>query len=200
MYNRQGQDIVKEIGVKKIGLPLNHVISGTLPQAYMVKRKETCKNIQTSTSNLFVVYHTLRDIVNFNRMASDIYVQLLNQLDEVLFNECKDIDLFYVKEEAYSLESLYYKQESWISEVEWQELQVFHFLEGESFDIGESTHILMYLGNIKTTYTDLFDAFACKKLRETLSKILHKVELCTSLINNILNALFNLEEDNTFTR
>jgi hypothetical protein len=195
MLNRQGQDILKEVGVKKLGLPLNHIVSGTFPQAFVVKRRE---NGKMQPNKALTIYQNMRDIVNFNRINSDVYVELLNQLDEVLFNECKDIDMFYVKEDSYSLESLYYKQESWISEVEWQDNQIFAFVEGETFDVVEITHLLMYLGKISSSYKSLLDRFQYHKIRETLTKILHKVDCCLNLVNSMLMNM--LEDDDTFTR
>lgn len=179
MLNRQGQDIIKELEQKK--LKVKH------ESCNESKRKNAKLNSSYDTDTWYV-YQNLISIINFNRMTIDLYVDLLNYLDEELFNECKNIESFYVKEDVYNLENLYYKQETWVHEIEWDELQVFTFFEGGKIDEGECVHLLMFcqkymklLAEISVTYCD------SAKLQQTLIKMTDKLRDTTIILEKLLN-------------
>ena len=146
------------------------------------------------------VYNELEYIINENRVSNDLYTNLLNVLDAVMFEECGELDSFYVKEEEYTLESLYYKQGSWVCELEWDEHQVFSFSKSKGFDEGECMYLLMYiikylnlLSSIETKYNNI-------KLITCVDKIKDKLRNVHYIIQSKIEKRIELEYENEHLR
>lgn len=134
-------------------------------------------------TNVRRVYNELECIVNENRVSSDLYTNLLNTLDAVMFEECGELDTFYVKEDEYTLESLYYKQGSWVCELEWDEQQIFTFTNNNRFDEGECMYLLMYvikyinlLTKIESQYNNIKLTTCVDKLKDKLRNVHYVVQ------------------------
>ena len=179
MLNRQGQDIIKELEQKK--LKVKH-------ESCNESKRKNAKINSLYDTNTWYVYQNLISIINFNRITIDLYVDLLNYLDEELFNECKNIESFYVKEEVYNLENLYYKQETWVHEIEWDELQVFTFFEGGKIDEGECVHLLMFCQKYMRVLAEISESYCeSAKLQHTLIKMTDKLRDTTIILEKLLN-------------
>jgi hypothetical protein len=105
-----------------------------------------------------------------------------------MFEECGELDSFYVKEEEYTLESLYYKQGSWVCELEWDEQQVFIFTNRKGFDEGECMYLLMYIMKYMNLLTNIENEYNNIKLKACIDKIKDKLRSIHYIIQN------NLEE------
>lgn len=134
------------------------------------------------------VVNEMEYIINENRVSNDLYTNLLNILDAVMFEECGELDSFYVKEEEYTLESLYYKQGSWVCELEWDEQQVFLFSNRKGFDEGECMYLLMYIMKYMNLLTNIENQYNNIKLKTCIDKIKEKLRNIHYFIQN------NLEE------
>jgi hypothetical protein len=64
-----------------------------------------------------------------------------------MFAESHHMETFYVDETEYTLESMYYKQETWVSQLDWHNKEHYHFTKNIGLDLGECSHILMFLNN-----------------------------------------------------
>jgi hypothetical protein len=140
------------------------------------------------------VYNEMEYFINHNRACNDLYTDLINVLDAVMFEECGELDSFYVKEDEYTLESLYYKQGSWVSEIEWSNNQIFTFSNNNSFDEGECMYLLMYI--IK--YLNLLSRIETEnkniKLKACTDKMKDKMRNMHYIVQKALEHL--MEDDN----
>lgn len=183
--NKEGQEIIKEIGTKKLKLTPLAIISSK------VKKPISTDSVST---DVFSLYMGLVDIVNFNRTCADAYTDLISMLDNVMFSESHDMNTFYVNEKTYNLESLYYKQETWMSEIEWYKKQTFIFSNQPTFDLGECSHILMFLND----YHDILkkiseDMEYFEKVLVHTTKILVKISSTRSAMYSLVRK--HLDED-----
>lgn len=185
MLNRQGQDILKEFEGKKLKLS---------PDEQKRRQGQSKRNL-CSDNDVYVVHSCLQSLVNFNRMTNDMYVELLNLLDEELFNECHELDTFYVKDDEYKLESMYYKQESWVNAIEWDTPQVFQFLAGEKLDTCECTHLLMYFRRYVSVLDEINACSDNTGLELLLNKICDKLYIAIKRLEVLLDTM--LDESHT---
>lgn len=129
------------------------------------------------------VYNEMEYFINHNRACNDLYTDLINILDTVMFEECGEFDTFYVKEDEYTLESLYYKQGSWVSEIEWNNYQNFTFSNNKSLDEGECMYLLMYiikyinlLSNIESEYNNIKLKACIEKMKDRMRNMHYLVQ------------------------
>lgn len=164
ILNRQGNDILYEIGNKKIQRTDNKIVEK--------------------------IYTELGHCINTNRIFSDLYTNLISHLDDVLFEECGDLDTFYVKEDEYTLESLYYKQGSWVNELEWNEPQVFEFNNSADIDEGECMYLLMFLNRYLSLLYKIEKELVSMKSHMCIEKMRGKMmfvhDILTSMIDSSL--------------
>lgn len=165
ILNRQGVAILKELDANKV----------------------TRKDQKVVTNNLGKIYTELLHCINSNRIISDLYTYLISHLDDVLFEECGELETFYVKEEEYTLESLYYKQGSWVDEIEWHEQQCFSFNKSVDIDEGECMYLLMFVNKYLSLLSKIKKEYDHQKLHICLEKIECK-------LNNVHNILVDLLE------
>lgn len=176
IVNRQGQDILKELEIKKV----NH------------KRKTNqSRRLLYLDDDINTIYTYLHAIINFNRINHDLYAELLNVLDEELFNECGELESFYVKEDEYKLESMYYKQESWVNEIEWEIPQIFNFMNGEKLDTCECTHLLMYCQKYSTILDEIVSCFDNVQIDEIVEKMHEKLKTAIAKLQCLLCNFFS---------
>lgn len=173
ILNKQGVDIMKNIQ--------KHKLSST--------KKST--EVQR-------VYNEMEYFINQNRACNDLYTDLINVLDAVMFEECGDLDSFYVKEDEYTLESLYYKQGSWVSEIEWGNNQIFTFTNYISFDEGECMYLLMYVIKYLNLLSTIENEYKNIKLKACIDKIKDKMRNMHYVLQNTLEGLF--EDDNVVNK
>jgi hypothetical protein len=150
--NKEGQEILREIGTKKLKLTPTAILSSKI-------KRPTFSS--TSLTTMISLFHNLTDIINFNRTAADVYTELLSMLDDAMFAESQHMETFYVDETEYTLESMYYKQETWVSELEWHSKEHYSFTKHIGLDLGECSHILMFLNN----YQDVLE-----KIKENMDR------------------------------
>lgn len=174
MLNQQGIEILQELETKKL-----NIISTS---SYNSKKKEatTFASISTVHHRLSALYQSLINIVMYNKYHTHPYTELLNLLDNMLFDECSEVEQFYVKEDGYNLENIYYKQETWISELEGREIVRFLFSDAIDMELGESSYIVMYLKKYIGLLDMIVATFENPKIEETTSKFRHKLN--TALI------------------
>lgn len=164
ILNRQGVDIIKEIDAKKLLRKDQKIVANTIGKIYM----------------------ELIQCINMNRIVSDLYTNLVSHLDDVLFDECGELETFYVKEEEYSLESLYYKQGSWVAEIEWHEPQVFKFNVSPDIDEGECMYLLMYVNKYLTLLSKIEREYEHQKLHTCLEKMRQRVGIAHDILAGAL--------------
>ncbi len=172
ILNIQGCDIVKELDTKKL-----------------IKKEQ---KVYTSESGR--IYIELSQCVNANRMLCDQYTNLISLLDDVLFEECGELDTFYVKEDEYTLESLYYKQGSWVSEIEWNPPQMFEFTKSQELDEGECMYLLIFLNK----YLSLLDKIEREykrqlKLQVCIGKLRERMQLAHGIVSKELVKVMDME-------
>jgi hypothetical protein len=140
------------------------------------------------------VYNEMEYFINHDRACNDLYTDLINVLDAVMFEECGELDSFYVKEDEYTLESLYYKQGSWVSEIEWNNNDNFTFSNTSSFDEGECMYLLMYVIKYLNLLSRIENEYKNIKLKTCIDKMKDKMRNMHYVIENTLEGL--LEGDN----
>lgn len=182
--NKQGQEVVSEILLKK--LKLKEVNSQSRVNN---KGKKQLALHALCNDDIRVLYETLADIVNFNRTSMDTYTSLLCMLDDSMFNESSYIETFYVGEAEYSLESLYYKQETWINELEWHERSAYTFNSNTTLDLGECSHVLLFLNN----YQDV--VYKIKKHLNSYDKLMTHVDKIINKIGCARDIMYNMVEE-----
>lgn len=161
--NRQGQSIVKELCVNKLKMSPSSINN--------LKIKKTLNNSVT-----IKLYQNLTEIVNFNRTNTDIYTDLINSLDDAMFDESQCIDSFYVDDTEYKLEALYYRQETWIEKMEWYEQDQYKFDESDVLDLGECSHILLFLNRYRDALTAIHHSMnAYEKVIMYVDKLSKKI-------------------------
>jgi hypothetical protein len=172
--NKQGQQILQELGCKKLNIPMT-----------VTKMKKTVSQL-CKPSDMHTIYQNLSEIINFNRTSIDAYTELLSILDDALFKDSCYLKTFYVGETEYNLEALYYKQLTWISELEWHEKAVYEFSESKILDLGESSYLLMFLN----TYMDVI----CK-IKEHMhihERVMLHIEKINNKILTVREIMYNL--------
>jgi hypothetical protein len=178
--NKEGQEILREIGTKKLKLTPNAVLASKL------KRPTYSFIDEHDKKNMISLYQNLTDIVNFNRTAADVYTDLLSMLDDAMFSESEHMETFYVDETEYTLESMYYKQETWVSELEWYNKAHYQFTKHIGLDLGECSHILMFLNN----YQDVLNKI--KEHMDRHEKVMMQVEKIGVKISSTRDAMYAL--------
>lgn len=168
ILNRQGTDILKNIYKQKISSRIDEV-----------PKNKDLTNIQR-------VYNEMEYIVNQNRVCNDIYTSLISVLDDVMFEECGELDSFFVKEDEYRLESLYYKPGSWVDELEWEEQQVFQFSNTTKFDEGECMYLLMYVNKYLNLLSKIEYEYTNTKLKSCLDKFKNKLRNIHYVVSYVL--------------
>jgi hypothetical protein len=172
ILNRQGVAILKELDAKKVNRNDQKVVNNVAGR----------------------IYTELLQCINMNRIITDLYTNLISHLDDVLFNECGELDTFYVKEEEYTLESLYYKQGSWVDEIEWHEPQVFLFSKSDDIDEGECMYLLMFLNKYLSLLSKIEKEYDHHKLHSCLEKVCCKL---TTAHNTLTDELASFMEEST---
>lgn len=167
ILNLQGCNIIKSINKEK--LPYNE-------------------------SDVQRVYNEFEYVVNENRVSNDLYTNLLNILDSVMFEECGELDSFFVKEEEYTLESLYYKQGSWVCELEWDEQQTFMFSNRKGFDEGECMYLLMYVNKYMKLLSSIENQYNNIKLSACIDKLKDKLRNIHYVITSILKKYIEIDK------
>jgi hypothetical protein len=175
--NKEGQEILREIGTKKLKLTPTTILASKL-------KRPTYSS--TSPTSMISLYQNLTDIVNFNRTAADVYTDLLSMLDDAMFAESHHMETFYVDETEYTLESMYYKQETWVSELEWHDKAHYQFTKNIGLDLGECSHVLMFLNN----YQDVLNKI--KEHMDRYEKVMMQVEKIGVKISSTRDAMYAL--------
>jgi hypothetical protein len=173
MLNKQGMDIIQELETKKLNIGTHSSINNKKRDATIFG---SISQVHLQISSL---YQSLINIVTYNKYHAHPYTELLNLLDNKLFDECSEVEQFYVKDDAYNLENIYYKQEAWISELEGKELVKFVFSSIADIELGESSYILMYLKK----YLGLLDMIVATFEDEKISETIHKFRI---KLNNVV--------------
>lgn len=173
ILNKQGIDVMKNI------------------QQYKLSSSKTNTEVQR-------VYNEMEYFINHNRICNDLYTELINVLDAVMFEECGELDSFYVKEDEYTLESLYYKQGSWVSEIEWNNNQTFNFSSNKSFDEGECMYLLMYIIKYLNLLSTIGNKYKNIKLTTCIEKMKDKMINVHYILQNTLEGL--IEDDNVIVK
>ena len=171
ILNRQGNNILNEIDNKKIQRKDNRIVDNTIER----------------------IYADLSQCINTNRIVCDLYTNLINHLDDILFDECGDLDSFYVKEDEYTLESLYYKQGSWVNELEWNESQVFKFNNTVDLDEGECMYLMMYLNKYLSLLCKIEIELVHMKLHTSIEKMRSKMMFVQNILSKMIESSLNCE-------
>jgi hypothetical protein len=164
ILNRQGIDILKNIEKNKL-----------------------IKSI-TNTS-VQRVYNEIECFINQNRLSNDLYTNLISNLDDVMFVECGELESFYVKEDEYKLESLYYKQGSWVDEIDWEQQQQFSFSKSVIFDEGDCMYLLMYVNKYLKLLSRINNDFDNIKLNNSVNKLKDKMRNVHFVVSKALQEL-----------
>ncbi len=144
---------------------------------HIMKDLINCKG--TSAKNIITF---LRDIANDTRVSTDLYTKLINILDETLFNECGDIEAFFVGDVSYNLEALYYQQDTWVDEISLCDIKGFAFDKCNTFSMDEGMYMLMFLGKWKSIIQQVTEVSDNPKIHSICNKYLQKVCGCTEFV------------------
>jgi hypothetical protein len=133
------------------------------------------------------IYSRLCNLVNINRTDIDIYTELLSILDDALFKENNKINKFYIEDKEYNLESLYYKQDTWINDID-SYTYSYHFEKTTCLDLGECSHILVFLNRYEEIIKNIQHDMKChKKVLLHTNKILHRIKSLQDIIISYIN-------------
>lgn len=156
------------------------------------KKKAHRYTAKAGRSILQTIHAALSSIINFQRMSYDLYCDLTNTLDGILCQECGDIDMFYVKEEAFTIESMYYRQETWIDEFEtFPNTNIFEFAKGDFADLGECSYLLLYLRKYSALIDMIEGSFDCNRIHDITTKMKDKLHPSMVLLQNKVEELLN---------
>lgn len=129
------------------------------------------------------IYSRLCNLVNTNRTDIDIYTELLSILDDALFKENNKLNKFYIEDKEYNLESLYYKQDSWINDIDGYNKYSYNFEKTNCLDLGECSHILVFLNNYERVIKNIQQDMKChKKVLLHTNKMLHRIKSIQDII------------------
>jgi hypothetical protein len=103
-----------------------------------------------------------------------------------MFSESHNIDTFYVEETEYNLEALYYRQETWVGQLEWHEKEQYLFHTSKSLDLGECSHILLFLNR----YLDVLHRI--QEQMDTHDKVVGHVDKLVRKITTMRNTMTGL--------
>jgi hypothetical protein len=173
--NKEGQDIINQLESKK------HANANVDANEYRV---------------LYTVYSALLRLINFRRMSYDVYCDLINALDGVMCDECGEIDTFYVKDDAFTLESMYYRQETWITEFESfpDAPNVFEFAPSAKMDLGECSYMLLYMRKYNALIDMIESSFGEKKIQNITVKMKDKLMGSISILEHEIEELLKADE------
>lgn len=190
ILNQQGIEILQELETKKL-----NILSTS---SYNSKKKEatTFASISTVHHRLSALYQSLVSIVTYNKYHTHPYTELLNLLDNMLFDECSEVEQFYVKDDAYNLENMYYKQEAWISELEGKETFRFLFSEAIDMELGETSYIVMYLKKYVGLLDMIVATFEDPKIEDAVNRFRHKLNTAVMIAEEwLINKLVSDSDD-----
>jgi hypothetical protein len=110
------------------------------------------------------------------------YAALINELDDILFNDCGCFDTFWVQDREYKLESLYYKQESWSDDISSHNVQPFKFNDDPSIALDEGVFLIMICDKWMKCLETASRISEGAKLTPTVTRFAKKVEQCSQNI------------------
>jgi hypothetical protein len=110
------------------------------------------------------------------------YSALINELDDILFNDCGCFDTFWVQDKEYKLESLYYKQESWSNDISSQDVRPFTFNNVPSITLDEGVFLIMMCDKWIKCLETASSISESAKLTPTVTRFAKKVEQCSHSI------------------
>lgn len=116
---------------------------------------------------------------NLNYLTNSLnYAALINELDDILFNDCGCFDTFWVQDKEYKLESLYYKQESWSNDISSQDVRPFTFTDVPSITLDEGVFLIMMCDKWTTCLECASNISETMKLTPIVTRFVKKVEQC----------------------
>lgn len=127
--------IEKHIEFSKILFLLDKKGIHILNELNVKKTDHSCKDITK-------IYTVLVTILNVKKYQERLYLNLLSDLDELLFKEIKKYDKFYIDDDNYDLTSLYFNQSSWIKDQEIHEIKLY---KNGRLDIHDAMYLICYL-------------------------------------------------------
>lgn len=119
----------------------------------------------------------LKDVISVSSYSS-----LINTLDEVLFNDCGSLETFWVQDNEYKLESLYYKQESWSNDVNIHDVQTYHFNIDDKLSMDESMHLILICKKWLQCFYNASNISNNKRLTTIIQRLTKKIEHCLHYI------------------
>lgn len=163
-----------------------------------LERKKSKKvNAPPTVLLINIIVSTLKWLVTERRPDYNIYCELLNNLDGVLFEECKNIEIFVVKEEEFTLESMYYKQETWVNELDDTPCHIFQFDDDPTtFSLGECSYLLLYFQKY-SALIDMIEATFNDKdnIQKIICKIRDRLATCVPLLDERMHFLLSHDVD-----
>lgn len=151
------------------------------------KSEHTCKNITK-------IYTVLVTILNVKKYQERLYLNLLSDLDELLFKEIKNYNKFYIDDDNYDLTSLYFNQNLWIKDQEIQEVKLY---KSECLDIHDAMYLICYLREYENILLNIETYIKEKYSDSNLLKTIYFIRL---KLKKIWDVLICIVENNIYDR
>jgi len=154
-----------------------------------VKKKKSGNVILND--NMTKIYNIFVSILNIRKFIPRLYFTLQYYLDELLLEEHKDINTFFIEDNEYELTKLYFNQIAWILD---QDIQEYQLDIGVDFNINESMFIVCFLREyedvllfIENYIIEIKMNKIKQKLLNTIIKIKKKLKIIWDIILEIIN-------------
>lgn len=156
--------------------------------------KSIIHDLEYKKNHIHNIYSRIYSLVNMNRTDIDMYTELLSILDDALFKENNKLNKFYIEDKEYNLESLYYKQDSWINDIETNNKYSYNFEKTTYLDLGECSHILVFLNNYEGIIKNIQqDMKSHKKVIIHSNKILGRINSIQHIMIEYIKDKLNYE-------
>lgn len=125
---------------------------------YIVEQfnQKKSKGIRRSGNHIFsedlkIVYRNIHSCCSLKRLRSFFCLQYF--LDELLFDQVRNHNKFYMEDEVYDLSKLYFHQDEWVSDLN---IQQYEFFEDDTqINIHEAMYLVCYLKEYEHLLNDI---------------------------------------------
>ena len=154
--------------------------------------RQTKKRKNVFIGNTSIIYSNIANIIAKSKYSLQLGMSLQFYLDELMFNEIKNIQTFVIEDQDYDLTKLYYHPTEWIQD---NDLQIFNFYAETDININESMYLVCYLKEYENFLLEIEDYLKNfkdkysikKKLLKLINRIRLKFKIIWEIIINIIS-------------
>ncbi len=145
------------------------------------------------------IYNSIRQSIRSRNLGtSTFFNELMCVLDELLFNDVEDMEVFYLNDNEHKLTKIYYGQEEWAEDYE---IQHFEFSKNSTLEEGEIMFLLCFVNDYIALLERVIDYIerisdentASLKVSKIALKILSRLEKAKDLLTTLLSNVLMLE-------